>query len=69
MTISMNKSPMNITQFKAVAIMIPSLNFIVFRLTLDKVLYPGLGSLIPQVVDTLVPQVRPAYFEAKVVSF
>lgn len=57
------------TQFKAIAIMTPSLNFIVFRPTLDKVLYPGLGSLIPQVVDMLVPRFHPAYSEVRVVSF
>lgn len=39
-----------------------SLHVIVFRPTLGKVLYPGRGSLIPQVADTLAPQSRPAYF-------
>lgn len=60
---------MNIaTQFKAIAIMTPSLHFIVFRPTLGKVLYPGRGSLIPQVADTLAPQSRPAYFGVRGVS-
>lgn len=60
---------MNIaTQLKAIAIMIPSLHFIVFRPTLGKVLYPGRGSLIPQVADMLAPQSRPAYFGVRGVS-
>lgn len=60
---------MNIaTQFKAIAIMTPSLHFIVFRPTLGKVLYPGRGSLIPQVADTLAPQSRQAYFGVRGVS-
>lgn len=55
-------------QLKAIAIMTPSLHFIVFRPTLGKVLYPGRGSLIPQVADTLAPQSRPAYFGVRGVS-